>query len=188
MGVRVLIASLCLAFALAACGPIGGKSYKSDPRLDPLFAELKAAQDAPSAQQIEARIWRIWGESGSATVDILLERAQAAEAAGDKALARSFLDQAVQLMPDYAESYNRRAVLAFDTEDRAAALADIEDALKREPRHFGALAGLGMVYEAMGQNKAAYEAYKQALELNPFLEQAKQGVTRLKAEVDGRDA
>jgi tetratricopeptide (TPR) repeat protein len=185
---RSVILSVCLALALAACGQIVGKTYKSDPRLDPLFAELKAAQDPASAQQVEARIWRIWGESGSATVDILLERAQAAEAAGDKSLARTFLDQAVQILPDYAEAYNRRAVLSFDSEDTALALSDIEEALKREPRHFGALAGLGMVYEAMGHNKAAYEAYRQALELDPFLEQAKQGVARLKAEVEGRDA
>jgi lipoprotein NlpI len=180
--------AICIAFALAACGQVASKQYTTDKRLDPLFAELKAAQDPQTAQQVEAKIWRIWNESGSATVDILLERAQAAEAAGDKALARTFLDQAVQILPDYAEAYNRRAVLAFDSEDSAAALSDIEDALKREPRHFGALAGLGMVYEALGHEKAAYEAYKQALELDPFLEQAKQGVARLKPDVEGRDA
>jgi Tfp pilus assembly protein PilF len=185
---RSLILAVCLGLAPAACGPMMGKTYKTDRRLDPLFTELKAAPDAVTAQQIEAKIWRIWSESGSATVDILLERAQAAEAAGDAQLARSFLDQAVQLMPDYAEAYNRRAVLAFDADDAASALADIEDTLKREPRHFGALAGLGMIYESLGHNRAAYEAYKAALAIDPFLEQAKQGVARLKPEIEGRDA
>ena len=138
---RSLIVTLGLALALVACGPVA-KKYKTDPRLDPLFAELKAADNPVSARMVEAKIWSIWSESGSATVDILLERAQAAEASGDKALARSFLDQAVQIMPDYAEAYNRRAVLAFDADDRSAAVADIEAALEREPRHFAALTGL----------------------------------------------
>jgi tetratricopeptide (TPR) repeat protein len=164
------------------------KQYKTDPRLDPLFIELKAAPDALSASVVEAKIWRIWSESGSATVDILLERAQAAEAAGDVTLARSFLDQAVQILPDYAEAYSRRAVLAFDANDRPAAIADIEDALKREPRHFGALVGLGSIYESIGQKRAAYEAYKSALEIDPFLERAKQGVARLAPTFEGRDA
>ncbi len=82
----------------------------------------------------------------------------------------------MQILPDYAEAYNRRAVLAFDANDRAAAISDIEDALKREPRHFGALAGLGMIYESIGQKRAAYEAYKAALAIDPFLDRAKQGV------------
>jgi tetratricopeptide (TPR) repeat protein len=184
---RALIASLSLALAICACGPVT-KHYKTDPRLDPLFVQLKAAPDALDASVIEAKIWGIWSESGSATVDILLERATAAESAGDVTLARSFLDQAVQILPDYAEAYNRRAVLAFDADDRAAAIADIEDALKREPRHFGALAGLGMIYESMGQKRAAYEAYKAALAIDPFLDQAKQGVARLGPTFEGREA
>lgn len=184
---RGLVLTLCLAAALAACGPQARK-YKTDPRLDPLFVELKAAPDAASSAALEARIWRIWAESGSATVDILLERSQAAEATGDLQLARSLLDQAVQILPDYAEAYNRRAVLAFNVDDRAAAIADIEDALRREPRHFGALVGLGTIYESMNQPRAALEAYKMALEIAPFLEQAKQGVARLKPQVEGGGA
>ena len=101
---RGLLLTLSLALALTACGPQTRK-YKTDPRLDPLFTELKAAPDAASSSVVEARIWRIWAESGSATVDILLERSQAAEAAGDIQLARSLLDQAVQILPDYAEAY-----------------------------------------------------------------------------------
>lgn len=184
---RGLLLPFCLALALAACGP-QARHYKTDPRLDPLFTELKAAPDAASSSVIEARIWRIWAESGSATVDILLERSQAAEASGDIQLARSLLDQAVQILPDYAEAYNRRAVLAFTADDRAAAIADIEDALKREPRHFGAYVGLATIYESMNQPKAALEAYKSALEIAPFLEQAKQGVARLKPQVEGGGA
>ena len=183
---RSLIVTLGLALALVACGPVA-KKYKTDPRLDPLFAELKAADNPVSARMVEAKIWSIWSESGSATVDILLERAQAAEASGDKALARSFLDQAVQILPDYAEAYNRRAVLEFDADDRSAAVADIEAALEREPRHFAALTGLGMIYESMNQKRAALEAYKAALEIDPHLDRAKQGVARLAPTVEGRE-
>lgn len=187
IAMRGLILTLCLALGLAACGPQARK-YKTDPRLDPLFTELKTAPDARASSAVEARIWRVWAESGSATVDILLERSQAAEAAGDVKLARSLLDQAVQILPDYAEAYNRRAVLAYSDDDYAAAIADIEDALRREPRHFGALIGLGMIYESMNQPKAALEAYKMALEIAPFLEQARAGEARLKPQVEGGGA
>ncbi len=178
---------LALLVALAACAP-AAQPPRGDPKLDPLFADLAAAPDAASAGVIEARIWQEWSRSGSATVDILLERAEAAEAAGDKALARGFLDDATALLPSYAEAFNRRAVLAFDADDPIGAIKDIEATLQREPRHFGAWAGLGMIYESVGREDAALRAYREALEIHPFLEQARRGAERLEDATSGQDA
>ena len=78
-------------------------------------------------------------------------------------------------------------MIAFAAEDYDSTLKFIHETLKREPRHFGALAGLGVLYEQMGQNRAALAAYQEALAIHPFMEAAKQGVARLSPKLDGQD-
>lgn len=186
---RRLILALALAAAtLAACSPAPPESAAvEDPALDALFSDLVTAPTAAEAAAVEQQIWQSWGRSGSATVDILIERADAAEAAGDKPLALRFVNQATELAPSYAGGWYRRSILRYDADDRAGAIGDIQETLKREPRHFGALAGLGMIYEDMGQEKAALEAYRRALQIHPFLDAAKQGAGRLEPKIEGQD-
>jgi tetratricopeptide (TPR) repeat protein len=185
---RLVLAALLAAAPLAGCGaPPPSDQIAPDPALDELFKALLTAPTAAEASVVEEQIWQTWGQSGSATVDVLIERADAAEAAGDKPLALSFIDQATSLTPSYAGAWYRRSILRYDADDRAGAIADIQETLKREPRHFGALAGLGMIYEDMGQEKAALNAYRRALEIHPFLDNAKQGVARLEPKVEGQD-
>lgn len=179
-----LLAALMLA--LAACGP-RATAPPPNPALDKLFVELAAAPNAAEAAPIEQRIWGVWNNSGSPTVDILLERAQAAEAAGELDRAHALLDKAASVKPDFAEIYSRRAVLEFKSENPPDAVRDIEKTLALEPRHFAALTGLGMIYESMGAEKAALEAYESALEIHPNLEAAKAGVARLKPAMEGRE-
>src|SRR5262245_723825 len=112
---RAALLALVLAF-VAACTP-QAKGPPPNQRLDKLFAELAAAPNEAERAAIEARIWNVWNQSGSPTVDILLERAQAAEAGGDINHARAFLDRAAEILPNYAEVYDRRAVLAMNSED-----------------------------------------------------------------------
>ena len=173
--------------ALAACAP-QVKGPPPNPRLDKLFDQLALAPNAADAGPIEAKIWAIWNQSGSPTVDILLERSQAAEAGGDLNRARAFLDQAADILPSYAEIYDRRAILAMNANDATSAIEDIERTLTREPRHFGALAALGMIYETMGKERAALEAYQDALAIDPTLEPARQGVKRLEPHLEGQEA
>lgn len=184
---RILFSFLAIV-SLAACGVGGQARAPSDPALDTLFTQLAEAPDDEAAAPFEAQIWQHWAESGSATVDVLLERAAAAESAGDAELAVQFLDQASDLAPNYAEPWNRRASIAYESEDYAGAIAAIQETLKREPRHFGALGGLGLIYEELGQERAALEAFRAALAVHPHYEAARQGVRRLEPRVDGRDA
>lgn len=181
----VLIAT---ALTLAACGVGANARRPADPELDALFEQLAGAPDEATAARVEAEIWQRWSDSGSPTVDILLERANAAKAAGDPELALRFLDQASELAPDYAEPWSRRANLAYEAHDYSGAITAIQETLKREPRHFGALAGLGVIYEEIGQDRAALEAFRAALAVHPHYEAARQGVRRLEPRVDGRDA
>ncbi len=184
---RRLLLSVIALIALAACGAHPG-GFGQDKELDALFASLKGAQSAEAAAPLEHQIWGRWTKSGSATVDVLMERAQLAENARDTALAFRLLDKASELAPDYAQPWNQRADLAYKTKDYRGALAAIRETLKREPRHFGALTGMGLIYEELGQKKAALEAYRAALAVHPYYAPALSGAARLEPSVDGRDA
>jgi len=185
---RRLVLSLATALALAACGVSGHAPPRPDPELDALFTQLEQAPDDTAASRVESKIWTHWADSGSPTVNILVERAAAAEGTGDTQLALRFLEQASDLAPTYAEPWNRRANLAYRAHDYSGAIAAIQETLKREPRHFGALAGLGLIYEELGQNRQALQAFRAALAIHPHYEIARQGVRRLEPKVEGREA
>lgn len=153
-----------------------------------MFVQLEQAPDAEAAAAIEQQIWLRWSDSGSPTVNVLLERAAAAESDGDAEMAERFLDQASDLAPEFAEPWNRRANLAYRAEDFTGAVAAIQETLKREPRHFAALTALGIIYEELNQQRAALDAYRAALAIHPYYDVAVQGVRRLEPRVDGRDA
>ncbi|MBY0565661.1 MAG: tetratricopeptide repeat protein [Hyphomonadaceae bacterium] len=161
---------------------------RPDPGLDALFVQLLEAPDAAAAVGVEQEIYARWANSGSPTVDILLERAAAAENAGDVEGAGRFIDQAIDLAPEYAEPWSRRANMAYRANDYAGAISALQETLKREPRHFAALAVLGLIYEELGQQRPALEAFRAALVIHPNYELAIQGVRRLEPRVDGRDA
>lgn len=184
---RRLLFSLA-TLALAACGVSSHAPAHSDPQLDGLFTQLEQAPDETAAARVESQIWSHWADSGSPTVNILVERAAAAESDGDQQMALRFLEQASDLAPTFAEPWNRRANLAYRAHDYSGAIAAIQETLRREPRHFGALAGLGLIYEELGQNRAALQAFRAALAVHPHYEIARQGVHRLKPKVEGRDA
>jgi tetratricopeptide (TPR) repeat protein len=185
---RRFFTAFALVFSLAACGVGEDVRAPADPQLDALFERLAEAPDNASANQIEMQIWARWAESGSATVDVLLERARAAEMAGDTDLALQFLEQASDLAPNFAEPWNARARIAYAASDYRAAIAAISEALKREPRHFGAYGALGLIYEETNQESRALAAYRAALSVHPHYEIAVQGVRRLEPRVDGREA
>jgi tetratricopeptide (TPR) repeat protein len=185
---RTLFTALAAAFLLAACGVQSRAPTRTDPELDRLFVQLAAAPDDNAAAGVERTIWLHWADSGSPTVNVLLERATAAETSGDTDLALRFLDQASDLAPAYAEPWNRRANIAYRSDDYAGAIAAIQETLKREPRHFAALTALGIIREDLGQQRAALEAYRAALAIHPHYEPARQGERRLEPRVDGRDA
>ncbi len=178
----------CLSAGLSACGVGAPAPARPDPALEHLFSKLSQAEDAASAAPLEAEIWARWADSGSPSVNILLERANAAHAVGDSDLALRFLDRASALAPDFAEPWNRRATLAYDADDHPGAIAAIMETLKRQPRHFAAMGALGLIYEELGQDRKALEAFRSALAVHPFYELALQGVRRIEPRVDGREA
>jgi tetratricopeptide (TPR) repeat protein len=155
--------------------------------LDFLFGALKAAPDQASAKHVEARIWALWLQTPSDTAALLMMRAKAAMDAQQMDVALKLLDAVVKLRPDYVEGWNRRATLYYLQNDYAHSLEDIEQVLVREPRHFGALAGLGMIMQDLGDDKRALDAFRKALAVNPYLEKVPERIKTLSEKVEGRD-
>ena len=155
--------------------------------LDFLFGALKAAPDEASAKHVEARIWAIWLQTPSDTAALLMARSKAAVDAQKVDVAIKLLDSLIKLRPDYIEAWNRRATLYYMQNDYGRSLADIQQVLTREPRHFGALAGLGMIMQELGDDKRALDAYRKALAVNPHLEKVPEQVKALTEKVEGRD-
>ncbi len=145
---------------------------QTDKRLERLFNQLAAVRTAPEAAALEAQINDIWLKSGSATVDVLMGRAEAAMAAQDVATAKKLLDSVAEMKPDYAEVWYRRAELLLAMDSQQEAEADLAQAIDLEPRHFKALAIAGRLAEAAGNKNAALAAYRRAAQLNPMMEAA----------------
>lgn len=154
--------------------------------LDFLFGALKAAPDAQSAKQVEARIWALWMASGSDTANLLMSRIKTAIEASDLDLAIELLDALVRIKPDYVEAWNRRATIRYMRKEFGASLEDIRQVLSREPRHFGAMSGLGMILQEFGDEKRALEVFRRALEVHPNLPRIPDLVKSLSEKVEGR--
>jgi tetratricopeptide (TPR) repeat protein len=155
--------------------------------LDFLFGALKAAPDEASAKHVEGRIWALWSQTTSDTTALLMTRAKTALDAKQVDLSLQLLSAVVKLRPDYVEGWNRRATLYYLQNDYTRSLQDIEQVLIREPRHFGALAGLGMIMQELGDDKRALDAFRKALAVNPHLEKVPELVKTLTEKVEGRD-
>jgi tetratricopeptide (TPR) repeat protein len=154
--------------------------------LDTLFEALKVAPDEASAKAIEDRIWALWMVSGSDTCNVLMSRAKMAADGRDYGLAIKLLNAVIELRPEYTEGWNRRATVYYLQKDYAHSLADIREVLAREPRHFGALSGLGAILQEIGDDKHALEAYRRALAIDPHLEHVGEVVKTLTEKVEGR--
>ncbi|WP_050422823.1 tetratricopeptide repeat protein [Bradyrhizobium tropiciagri] len=155
--------------------------------LDFLFGALKAAPDEDSARHVEARIWALWLQTPSDTAALLMVRAKAALDAQNVDVALKLLDAVIKLRPDYVEAWNRRATIYYLKNDYVRSLGDLQQVLTREPRHFGALAGVGMIMQDMGDDKRALDAFRKALAVDPYLEKVPQIVKQLTEKVEGRD-
>jgi len=202
LGLALLVSGLAASAGLAQNAPEGSPApdWVAPPgdlprtergartfNLDTLFDALKIAPDADSAKAIEERIWAAWLVSGSDTCNLLMGRVKAAADDKDFDLAIKLLDAVVALKPDYTEGWNRRATVYYLKKDYGHALADISQVLAREPRHFGALSGLGLILQEIGDDKHALEAYRRALAVDPHLEHIGDVVKTLREKVEGRD-
>ena len=161
---------------------------RDDPmsNLNTLFEALKIAPSQEAAKAIESRIWAVWMISGSDTCNLLMARSKAAIDGKDYNLAIKLLTAVIEIKPDYVEAWNQRATIYYMKDDYAHAIADLGEVLAREPRHFGALSGLGLMLQEIGDDKDALNAYRDALNIDPHLEHIPDVVRELSEKVEGR--
>ena len=155
--------------------------------LDFLFGALKVAPDDSISKSIEERIWALWLVSKSDTTNLLMTRVKTAMDGENLDLAIKLLDSIIQLKPDYVEAWNRRATAFYMKKDFSRSLADIQQVLAREPRHFCALAGLGLIMQDLGDDKRALDVYRKALAIHPRLPRVPDLIKILTEKVEGRD-
>ncbi|WP_062113239.1 tetratricopeptide repeat protein [Aureimonas sp. AU40] len=148
-------------------------------RLDALFARLKKESDPARAEGIANQIQAEWLQSGSATIDLLMQRATQAVAAKNTASALDLLDQAIVLRPDFPEAWNRRATVHYADDRYTLAITDVEETLKREPRHFASLMGLAAMQEEVGRSRDALSTYLRVLAVYPALKDAQDAALKL---------
>jgi len=154
--------------------------------LDRLFAALKRTANQEEAATIARQIQGLWAQSGSETVDFLLQSAETAIEDEDYAQALDLLDNIVALRPDFAEGWMRRASLHIQMNDLTLAVIELNQALKYEPRHYNAMAQLGLVMEMTGRKKQALKAYYQALKFYPQMLRVQKRIGTLEEEKTGR--
>lgn len=174
-----------LSLAVAAAAGIGLPAAAAE-RIDELMAEL-AAPETRNWQGVEAEVLRIWSQSGSEAMDLLLRRGRDAIEAEDHAAAVEHLTALVDHAPDFAEGWNARATAFYLMGEYALAIADIERVLALNPRHFGALSGLAIMLEDLGEPALALEAHRAARAVNPHRAAESQAIGRLERIVGGAD-
>jgi len=154
-------------------------------RVDPLFAALKRERNPEKARGIATQIAMNMGESGSPTVNLLMGWAATAAKEKRNAAALDFLDRVTLIDPAYVEGWNRRATMHYAMGDQRKAMADIAEVLKREPRHFGALAGLAGILTEAGRDSQALNAWERYLDIYPADREAQEAVTKLSEKIAG---
>lgn len=154
-------------------------------KLDELFSELKRERNEKAAQRISGRIWQEWNRSGSASIDLMMGWAKKAMDDKKYDVALDFLDQVVVLDPKYPEGWNRRATLHFMMHNFGKSMADIEQTLELEPRHFGALSGMARIMEEGDRKELALSAYQRVLEIYPMDRNAQNQVSELSEQLAG---
>jgi tetratricopeptide (TPR) repeat protein len=155
-------------------------------RLDALFTRLASTDDADEGDTIIEEIWRVWLQSGRPEIDALMQKTLDLLQAGEPQAAMPLLDTIVKRAPDWAEGWNKRATVLYVLDEYDRSLADIDKVLALEPRHFGALAGRGLIHIARENYRAALDDYRRARAVNPFLQGAAQMIPTLERRIGER--
>ena len=178
---------LLLALALLAGGAFAEPPQSRQQALAQLATEDTAARldallrdDNPLVRDYaEQALWAIWSRSGNAAIDQLMARGvQQMEAQDYKAAIATFGD-IIRRKPEFAEGWNKRATVYYLAGEDRKSIADCAEVLKRNPRHFGALSGLGLIYTRLGRYDEALAWLRKALDVNPNMVGVEMNIERI---------
>lgn len=177
---RIGLCSVALFFVFSDNSHV----FAQTSELDTLFLELQNPENL-DWKKSERQIWREWGKSGSVSMDHLFGRGVQAMQQGRLKTAVHHFSAAIDHAPDFAEAWNKRATVFYMMEEFGLSMSDIHQTLLLNPRHFGAMAGLGSILELLEQPKDALMVYKRALAVHPHQNGIKEAIERLEVEVKG---
>ncbi len=160
--------------------PITAQADQHDLRLDDLFSRLTTTKNGRMAQLISEDIWNIWSRYDSREVSELFRHGESAMNRGDIQLALKDFNNVVEIAPDFAEGWNKRATVYYQMGKYQASLEDIVETLKLEPRHFGAITGRGLCYMKLDKWGLALISFERALVINPWLQRVRENIKSLK--------
>jgi tetratricopeptide (TPR) repeat protein len=135
-----------------------------------------------------AAMWNIWSRSGDEEIDALYKQGIRQMQAAEMPDALTTFTEVVRRKPGFAEGWNKRATVLYMMGEHRKSLHDCDEALKRNPKHFGALSGMAQIHVLLGQPEKALEAYEKAVEINPNLPDAEQNLKVLREAVYERRA
>ena len=173
-----------IVLGLWAASPL--LASQNDPRLDKLFAELKSTDNKQTADNVTAEIWSIWRYASDPVVNWMMNESQRYRTVGELDSALGGYAMIINAAPDFAEGWHKRATVYFLMGNYPASFMDIKKTVTLEPRHFGAFAGLGLIYLRLGQERAALKALERALEIIPHLFGTRQKVDELREKLNGK--
>ena len=138
----------------------------NEPQIDRLLEDLKNPEETVR-DRATSELWRIWFHQKGIVGFEMIKRAQILLEAGEVSQSEKVLTQLISDLPDFAEAWNRRAVLYYATGEYRKAIEDCKMVIELNPVHFGALHGLGLCYASVGEYRAAIQAFRQAMEIQP---------------------
>ncbi len=180
---------MVMLLCLGMTGRVAAQETDRDQALDRLFDVLADTANAQQASQVERAIWTLWfvyDGVRAQQVNLLMRLGERAMGSRDMDAALAAFDEVVDLAPGYAEGWNRRATARYLAGDYTGSIADIQAVLALEPRHFGALSGLGLCLIALDALPEAVAAFEAALAVNPHMDGTRERLEEVRREMAGR--
>ena len=175
----------CIVAALLL-GATPGQATDATSRVDELLLQLKDPE-VENWRRVERQILNEWSKSGSAAMDLLLQRGRDAIARGEMQVAIEHLTALTDHAPDFAEGWYMRATAFFSTGNYGPSIEDLGRALALNPQHFGALRGVATILEETGNRESALAAFRAALAIHPHQPDVLEAIERLERRLEGQD-
>ncbi|MBO6521172.1 MAG: hypothetical protein JJ900_09640 [Rhodospirillales bacterium] len=166
--------------------PAAAGADQNSPLLPPLFDELSKATSPEQAADTEREIWKIWSLPDNRKASVPFAQGVVSMNAGQLKQALAYFSRAVREAPEFAEGWNKRATVAFYLGDYETSVHDIQKTLSLEPRHFGALSGLALIYEQEGLEAQALDVLIQVKEIHPAMRGIDERMESLREAIDAK--